>query len=183
MNPPKRHRKPPTRSPSTTQSTSKRRKFTTEQQNIVEVQIGAHGPEVVAPKSERATEIDHDQPTSSGILHHNVISGPPVVTSGPALSPNATLQNTGTFYQDVVMLGTGVSRGSMGLGIVQDSQTPVCTLSMLDPVGGHIPVKIKEKIWAGKYVDMNILLKSAKDLVSDSHLNGDLTVKGGQLTL
>ena len=30
---------------------------------------------------------------------------------------------------------------------------------------------------------MNILLKSAKDLVSDSQLNGDLTVKGDQLTL
>jgi hypothetical protein len=28
---------------------------------------------------------------------------------------------------------------------------------------------------------MNILLKSAKDLVSDSHLNGDLTVKGGRI--
>ena len=81
------------------------------------------------------------------------------------------------------MLGAGVSQESMGLGIVQVSQTPVCTPSMLDPVGGHIPVKIKEKIWAGEYVDMNILLKSAKDLVSDSHLNGDLTVKGGQLTL
>jgi hypothetical protein len=30
-------------------------------------------PEVVAPRSELATEIDHDQPTSSGILHHNVV--------------------------------------------------------------------------------------------------------------
>ena len=111
----------------------------------MEVQIGAHGPEVVAPRSERAMEIDHDQNTSSGILHHNVISGPPVVTSGPALSPDATRQNTGTLYQDVDMLGTGVCQGSMGLCIVQVSQTPVCTPSMLDPVSGHIPVKIKEK--------------------------------------
>ena len=132
MKPPKRHRKPPTRGSTTTQSTSKRRKVTNEQQNIVEVQIGTHGPEVVAPRSERATEIDHDQPTSSGILHHKVISGPPVVTSGPALSPDATRQNTGTFYQNVDMLGAGVSQGSMGLGIVQVSQTPVCTPSMLD---------------------------------------------------
>jgi hypothetical protein len=77
------------------------------------------------------------------------------------------------------MLGAGVSQGSMGLAIVQVSQTPVCIPSMLDPVSGHIPVKIKETIWAGEYVDLNILLKSAKDLVSDSHLNGDLTVKGG----
>jgi hypothetical protein len=79
------------------------------------------------------------------------------------------------------MLGAGVSHGSMGLGIVQIGQTPVCTPSMLDNVSGHIPVKIKKKNSAGEYVDMNILLKSAKDLVSDSHLNGDLTVKCGQL--
>jgi hypothetical protein len=52
-----------------------------EQQKSVEVQMGAHGPEaeVVAPRSERAKEIDHDQPTSSGILHHNVINGPLVI--------------------------------------------------------------------------------------------------------
>jgi len=67
-----------------------------------------------------------------------------VVTSGPALSPDATRQNMGTFYQDVDMLGAGMSHGSMGLDIVQVSQTPVCTPSMLDPVNGHIPVKIKE---------------------------------------
>ena len=66
-----------------------------------------------------------------------------MVTSGPVLPPDAIRQNTGTFYQDVDMLGAGVSQGSMGLGIVQVSQTPACTLSMLDPVSGHIPVKIK----------------------------------------
>ena len=104
-----------------------------------------------------------------------------MVTSDPALSPDVTRQNTGTFDQDVHMLGAGVSQGSMGLGIVQVSQTPVCTPSKLDHVSGNIPVKIKEKLWAGEYVDMNILLKSAKDLVSDSHLNGDLTVKGGRI--
>jgi hypothetical protein len=138
MKPLKRHRKPPTRGPSTTQSTSKRRKVTTEQQNIVEVQIGTWSrgncPKIRA---------------SSGILHQNVISGPPLVTSGPALSPYATRWNTGTFYQDVDMLGAGVSQGSMGLGIVQVSQTSVCTPSMLDPVSGHIPVRIKEKFGPG----------------------------------
>jgi hypothetical protein len=40
------------------------------------------------------------------------------------------------------------------LGIVQVSQTPVCTPSMLDPV--IFPLKLKIKIWAGEYVDMNI---------------------------
>ena len=72
-----------------------------------------------------------------------------MVTSDPALSPDATRQNTGTFYQDVDMLGAGVSQRSMGLGIVQVSQTPVCTPSMLDNVSGHIPVKIKKKLGRG----------------------------------
>ena len=114
----------------------------------MEVQFGTHGPEVFAPRSERETKIDHE-PTSSGISQHNVISRPPVVTSGPALSPDATQQNTGTLYQDVDMLGAGVSHGSMGLGIVQISQTPVCTPIMLDYVSGHIPVKILKKIRPG----------------------------------
>ena len=69
-----------------------------------------------------------------------------MVTSDPALSPDATRQNTGTLYQDVDMLGAGVSQGSMGLGIVQASQTPVCTPSKLDHVSGNILVKIKEKL-------------------------------------
>jgi hypothetical protein len=40
--------------------------------------------------------------------------------------------NTDTFYQNVDMLGAGVSQGSMGLAIVQVSQTPVCIPSMLE---------------------------------------------------
>ena len=118
MKPPKRHRKPPTRGSTTKQSTSKRRKITTEQQNIVGVQIGTIVTEVVAPRSERASEIDHE-PFSSGISQHNAISGPHVITPGPALSTDARRQNEETVYQDVDMLGAGVSQRLMGLGIVQ----------------------------------------------------------------
>ncbi|VDI71062.1 Hypothetical predicted protein [Mytilus galloprovincialis] len=69
------------------------------------------------------------------------------------------------------------------LEIVHESVTPMYTSSVFDSVGAHIPVKIKEKIWAGEYIDLNILLKSAKDLATDSQLNGDLSVKGGLLTI
>jgi hypothetical protein len=41
------------------------------------------------------------------------------------------------------MLGAGVSQESMGLGIVQVSQGPVCTQSMFDPVSGH---RVKNKL-------------------------------------
>ena len=54
---------------------------------------------------------------------------------------------------------------------------------MFDSVSAHIPLKIKEKVWAGEYIDMSLMLKSGKDLVYDSQLNGEIAVKGGQLTV
>ena len=50
---------------------------------------------------------------------------------------------------------------------------------MFDSVSAHIPLRIKEKVWAGEYIDMNLMLKSGKDLVYDSQLNGELAVKRG----
>ncbi|VDI48288.1 Hypothetical predicted protein [Mytilus galloprovincialis] len=76
----------------------------------------------------------------------------------------------------------GYAQG-LNLEIVHESVTPMYTSSVFDSVSAHIPVKIKEKIWAGEYIDLNILLKSAKDLATDSQLNGDLSVKGGLLTI
>ena len=54
---------------------------------------------------------------------------------------------------------------------------------MFDSVSAHIPLKIKEKVWAEEYIDMSLMLKSGKDLVYDSQLNGEIAVKGGQLTV
>jgi hypothetical protein len=54
---------------------------------------------------------------------------------------------------------------------------------MHDSVGSHIPQKIKEKILAGDYIEPSLLLKSAKELVSDPQYSGELTIKGGQLTV
>jgi hypothetical protein len=48
---------------------------------------------------------------------------------------------------------------------------------MFDSVSSHIPLKIKEKVWAGEYIDMSLMLKSGKDLVYVSQLNGELAVK------
>jgi hypothetical protein len=97
------------------------------------------------------------------------------------VSPGATQQNAGTLYQDVDILGTGVSQGSMVwvfFKLVKRQFVPqVCLILSVD----IFPLKLKKK--SGEYVDMSILLKSAKDLVTDSHLNGDMAVKGGQLTL
>lgn len=101
----------------------------------------------------------------------------------PQSTRDSSQMNTGMLNQSVNTLGTGISQGSMGQGGIQVSQTPSYTPSVSDNISAHIPVKIKEKIWAGEYVDLGVLLKSAKDLMSDCQLNGDLVIKGGQLTV
>jgi hypothetical protein len=47
----------------------------------------------------------------------------------------------------------------------------------------HIPLKIKENIWRGEFVQFGVLLKSAKELATDSLFDGDLVLKGGSLTV
>jgi hypothetical protein len=54
---------------------------------------------------------------------------------------------------------------------------------MHDPVSAHIPLKIKEKIWRGEFVQFGVLLKSAKELATDSLFDADLVLKGGCLTV
>ncbi|VDI75517.1 Hypothetical predicted protein [Mytilus galloprovincialis] len=55
--------------------------------------------------------------------------------------------------------------------------------SIFDPIGAHIPIKIKEKIWRGEFLHLCLLLKSAAVLGSDSTLDGDFVLKGGALTV
>ncbi|XP_052076053.1 uncharacterized protein LOC127714117 [Mytilus californianus] len=80
-----------------------------------------------------------------------------------------------------------VSHGSAGSGFLdtrlQVDQSPPYISSVFDPISSHIPVKIKEKIWNGEFIDLNILLKSTRDLVNEQNLEGELVVKGGVLSL
>ena len=147
---------------------------TTHRQGINPVASGAtaesRGREEVIYQRVASPNSQHDVPNSGNM-------------TPPQSTRDASQTNTGTLNQSVNSLGTGISQGSMGLGVIQVSQTPCYTPSVSDNISAHIPVKIKEKIWAGEYVDLSILLKSAKDLVSDWQLNGDLVIKGGQLTV
>ena len=73
--------------------------------------------------------------------------------------------------------------GNLGsIGGVQVCESPASQPSMFDSVSAHIPLKIKGKVWAGEYIDMSLMLKSGKDLVYDSQLNGELAVKGGSIS-
>ena len=68
-------------------------------------------------------------------------------------------------------------------GRLQVSQSPSDSASVFDPISSHIPVKIKEKIWKGEFIDLNLFLKSAKDLVNEPSLEGELAIKGGIFTV
>jgi len=67
---------------------------------------------------------------------------------------------------------------------IQEIQGPDKIFSVFDPISVHIPSKIKEKIWSGEFLDLGILLKSHRDLAMDyMPLDGDLSIKGGMLTV
>ncbi|XP_063397182.1 uncharacterized protein LOC134681476, partial [Mytilus trossulus] len=131
-------------------------------------------------------------PFQSDLSSISVASGSgsdqPVIDQTPPPSQNPVprqhIASSGMFNNTTGLSdhNRGYSQG-INLEIVHESVTPVYTSSVFDSVGAHIPGKIKEKIWAGEYIDLNILLKSAKDLATDSQLNGDLSVKGGLLTI
>ena len=55
--------------------------------------------------------------------------------------------------------------------------------SIFDNVGSHVPTAIREKIWAGGYVDLEILLKKSRDLRSDPNSSGELVIKNGHLVV
>ncbi|CAC5414621.1 unnamed protein product [Mytilus coruscus] len=66
---------------------------------------------------------------------------------------------------------------------VQADQFPSHIASVFDPISSHIPVKFKEKIWKDEFIDLNILLKSTRDLVNEQNLEAELAVKGGVLSI
>ncbi|XP_076079815.1 uncharacterized protein LOC143049927 [Mytilus galloprovincialis] len=81
---------------------------------------------------------------------------------------------------------SNVSHGSAAGSLdtrLQVDQSPSYISSVFDPISSHIPVKIKEKIWNGEFIDLNVLLKSTRDLVNEQNLEGELVVKGGVLSL
>lgn len=173
-------------------NTTHRNNFQSEQ--LVEVHLGAHGPETTPLTPSNVQRLQTRQPTVNVESNLPIPSNsqvdiqPALVASQPALNLQNQAQNgassaLGTFNELVNTFHMGSSQGLMGLGNVQGGQEPSYTTSVCDPVCAHIPVKLKEKIWAGQFIDLSILLKSAQDLAADAQQGGDLVIKGGQLTV
>ena len=64
---------------------------------------------------------------------------------------------------------------------LQEVQYPEKISSAFEPISAHIPVKIKERNWNGEFIELGVLLISKWDLVNESNLDGELSVKGGVL--
>lgn len=137
-------------------------------------------------------------PGQIAAAHHQVIPAaiggqmsPPAPAHG-SHGNNATNQQ-GMFlqsqsfdnYNDQSMssLPSSSDSSSQVSGVNQVLDVPDSGPGMHDPVSGHIPQKIKEKVWRGEYIHFGLLLKTAKELAADPMLDGDLVLKGGTLTV
>jgi hypothetical protein len=50
--------------------------------------------------------------------------------------------------------------------LVNISPEPEAITSIYDPISSHIPINMKEKAWRGEFTDLNLLLKSARELAT-----------------
>lgn len=114
----------------------------------------------------------------------------PAVTSGMGqFGSTATVQQANLAQQSTSngrsneIEGPYISQPILGQNLGISVNSPTYTPSTSDPVSAHVPMKIKEKIWAGEYIDLAIFLKSARDMATETELNGDIAIKGGQLTV
>ena len=49
------------------------------------------------------------------------------------------------------------------LGGMEVVNEPISFVSVFDPIGYNIPQKLKQKIWEGRFIDLSLLLKSARE--------------------
>ena len=100
----------------------------------------------------------------------------------PSFGLNAPLQQGRLNQSGEINFDNSLSTSTGGYSLpmgFQTSDTLDSAVGMHDPVSAHIHLKVKEKMWRGEYIHFGVLFKSAKELASDSMLDGDLVLKGG----
>ena len=83
-----------------------------------------------------------------------------------------------------VFVGTG-SRGSVGETACQARPTPILSVGVTDTLGFQVPLPIKEKIWAGAYVDLATLVNDTASgmVLQPDHQSLILASDGDQVVL
>uniref|UniRef100_A0A8W8MFZ0 C3H1-type domain-containing protein n=1 Tax=Magallana gigas TaxID=29159 RepID=A0A8W8MFZ0_MAGGI len=75
-----------------------------------------------------------------------------------------------------------VEESNFNLFDINDYQ-PVQTLTIFDPLGGHIPPKLKQKFWEGKFIDLALLLKFTIELANEIESKEELQIREGKMCL
>ena len=65
---------------------------------------------------------------------------------------------------------------------VQDFQPPTIT-SIFDRISAHVPQQLKTKIWQGQFIDLSVLLKSARELNELADMQGQIQIRNGTMWL
>ena len=96
-------------------------------------------------------------------------------------APAATSNNIGMLTQtgEIAIEQSNVNLNSQFLG----PQPPDMMTSIFDPISFNIPLKLKEKIWNGEFVELNLMLKSNQTLLNKLSTVGNLAVKEGILSV
>jgi hypothetical protein len=123
---------------------------------------------------QRTSPNTEEESTPDAILN---VTGPSSLT-GKTIELSAT---SGESVIDIPLLNTNFLPLQSRLA-EQDYQPPQIP-SHFDPVSVHVPFNIKQKIWQNKFIDLSILLKSARDLQDSADSQGDIRIHNGQLCL
>ena len=86
---------------------------------------------------------------------------PPILEvnhSSGAASTTLPTQGGGEYAPADVFVGTGTSSVSVGEAVDRARPTPTLSVGVTDTLGFQVPLSVKEKIWAGAYVDLATLV-------------------------
>ena len=96
---------------------------------------------------------------------------------------NPPFHNLGTFNQTLLNSQGVVNDLNSFEPCLHVDVNPEKISSTFKPISAHIPLKLKDKAWHGEFIDLSLLLKSARELVNEPNLESDLAIKGGVLAV
>lgn len=90
---------------------------------------------------------------------------------------NPSVLNFRTFNQTLLNFQGDVNDSNSFEPYLHVDVNPEKISSAFEPISAHIPLKLKDKAWKGEFINLSLLLKSARELVNEPNLEGDLAIK------
>ena len=118
---------------------------------------------------------------AQGLPAHNAALSPP---DQPQVSFDQPAPLPATPGPAPVSNSTGTCMSTLSNDVIDANCIEIPSIaSVYDPIGSFVPIKLKEKIWEGKFVDLSLLLKSARELEIEMETSGELVFKNGRMTV